>query len=138
MPSTTISGQNGECESPSTMRPNARSLSATQAAGVGHFALVALVWSFGRQMRVSCGNLPSSTNLASSFRKKSARYWSGTDIDQPTYSVGEYSRSDGSTGSQPKITSKPLSRQARKHAVKSGVPFLLGSRQRTSGPQNSP
>ncbi len=79
-----ISRQNGEWLRASTMRPKARSLSATVAAGVGEPSLVPLVWSLGRQMIVSCGNSPRAVNSASSSRMKSARYWSGTAISQPT------------------------------------------------------
>ena len=58
-----ISRQNGEWLSASTMRPKARSLSATVAAGVGEPGLVPLVWSLGRQMIVSCGNSPRAVEL---------------------------------------------------------------------------
>ena len=87
------------------MRPRARSLSATCAAGVGEPSLVPLVWSLGRQMIVSCGNSPRAANCFSSARMKSARYWSGTSISQPTYPVGEKGRMVSIIGSLAKTAS---------------------------------
>ena len=44
------------------MRPKARSLSATHAAGVGEPSFVPLVWSLGRQIRTRSGNVPLFSN----------------------------------------------------------------------------
>ena len=56
----------------STMRPKAKSLSATHAAGVGEPLLVPLVWSSGRQMKTRPGNEPEASNSLNSRMKKSA------------------------------------------------------------------
>ncbi len=101
-----ISFQNGEWLRASTMRPKARSLSATEAAGVGDPSLVPLVWSLGRQMITSCGNSPALRELLRApARMKSARYWSGTAISQPTYAVGEKGPIVSIIGSLSKTTS---------------------------------
>ena len=117
-----IFGQNWLCDSASTIRPKARSLSAMQASGVGQLAAVPLVWSFGRQMMTRFGYSPRASNSANSRMKKSARNWSGTLISHPTAPGGENGRIDSIAGSDAKITSSWLipSRQARKQAAKSG------------------
>src|SRR5271165_2327896 len=51
-----VSFQNGLLEMASTTRPTARSLSATQAFGVGEPTFVPAVWSLGKRTNAKAGN----------------------------------------------------------------------------------
>ena len=57
----------------STICPNARSLSATCAAGVGEPAFVPLVWSFGSQMMERFGILSAASNFFNDWMNCAAR-----------------------------------------------------------------
>lgn len=69
--------QYGLCEMVSTMRPTARSLSATWASGVMPPGVVPAVWSFITHSMFSAGRLPFFTYPAKSLPNIAARYWSG-------------------------------------------------------------
>src|SRR5579864_9621359 len=58
-----VSSQYGLCETASTMRPRARSLSATLAAGRARLARVPPVWSSGRYNRTNDGNSKSAPSF---------------------------------------------------------------------------
>src|SRR3954470_21427822 len=62
---------------PSTIRPRARSLSATIARGVGQPGLVPQVWSAGRLIVIRCGIAPCRSNAFRSARIRSVRETSG-------------------------------------------------------------
>ena len=79
----------------STMRPTAKSLSATIARGVGNFGFIPDVWSLGNDIIIRFGNFPFGSVSAafSSFKNASARIWSLTDVSsQPGKSAAKTGR----------------------------------------------
>ncbi len=78
--STTITSelfQSFECAIELTIRPTARSLSATSATGYGSPVPTPAVWSSGIQIISRLGTVPAFSCLANSCCQTSVRYWSG-------------------------------------------------------------
>src|SRR5258708_1800890 len=79
-----VSFQNLLWATASTIFPRARSLSATDAFGVGIPGTVPEVWSFGSSITIKLGKLSFFSNWCSSLMHSSALHISGTILGKPT------------------------------------------------------